>query len=143
MVEEFELRANFKNTVRRSKMADDTFLAMTTKAATRSNNAFLRGQMSWSRQPLSEVYDNSRIDYKPTRLATPARHADSLPSRLKGAKKDGLQNEDFFGLMIQDEIDERRTTRIKNLVRTASFRQPAGFSAHSRCLKILITVAIL
>ena len=49
----------------------------------------------------------------------------SLPTRLKGARKDGLPHEDFFGLMIQDEIDERRTTKIKNLVRRASFRQSA------------------
>jgi DNA replication protein DnaC len=49
----------------------------------------------------------------------------SLPARLKGARKDGLPHEDFFGLMIQDEIDERRLAKIKNLVKRASFRQSA------------------
>lgn len=50
----------------------------------------------------------------------------TLDTRLKGAKKDGLCHEDFFGLMVQDEVDERRSTKIKRLVRRAAFRQPAA-----------------
>jgi DNA replication protein DnaC len=49
----------------------------------------------------------------------------TLDTRLKRAKKDGLCHEDFFGLLIQDELDERRSTKIKRFVKRAAFRQPA------------------
>lgn len=50
----------------------------------------------------------------------------TLPARLKSARKDGLPHEDFLGLMVQDEIDERRGTKIKNLIKRATFRQSAN-----------------
>jgi DNA replication protein DnaC len=49
----------------------------------------------------------------------------TLDTRLKGAKREGLCHVDFFGLMVQDEIDERRSSKIKRLVKRAAFRQPA------------------
>ncbi len=48
-----------------------------------------------------------------------------LDERLKAARRDGLCIEDFLGLIVQDELDERRSSKIKRLVRKAAFRQPA------------------
>jgi DNA replication protein DnaC len=46
--------------------------------------------------------------------------------RAKQAREQDLTSEDFFGLMLQDEVEYRRTARLKRLLKRASFRCPAS-----------------
>lgn len=46
--------------------------------------------------------------------------------RAKQAREGDLTCEDFLGLMLQDELEFRRGSRIKRLLKRASFRQPAS-----------------
>lgn len=41
------------------------------------------------------------------------------------ARKEQLSNEQLLSILLQDEIDHRRSARIKRLLKTASFRQKA------------------
>jgi len=49
--------------------------------------------------------------------------------RAKQARESGLTSEDFFGLMLQDELEYRRAARIKRLLKRAAFRQPASLES--------------
>jgi DNA replication protein DnaC len=49
--------------------------------------------------------------------------------RAKQARESGLTSEDFFGLMLQDELEYRRSARIKRLLKRAAFRQPANLES--------------
>ena len=46
--------------------------------------------------------------------------------RAKQAREGDLTCEDFLSLMLQDELEFRRGSRIKRLLKRASFRQPAA-----------------
>ena len=47
-------------------------------------------------------------------------------TRNKQAREEDLTREDFFGLLLQDELEYRKSARIKRLLKRASFRQPAS-----------------
>lgn len=47
---------------------------------------------------------------------------DCLPTRLQQARRDKLGHDDFLSLILQDEIDHRRSARIKRLLKRASLR---------------------
>jgi DNA replication protein DnaC len=51
---------------------------------------------------------------------------ETVSARLGQAKKDGLDHEEFLGLMLQDELDFRKSAKIKNLLKRAAFKQPAS-----------------
>jgi len=49
----------------------------------------------------------------------------SLNQRLKQAKDEQLGYDDFLGILLQDEIDHRKSKRIKQLISRANFKQSA------------------
>jgi DNA replication protein DnaC len=51
---------------------------------------------------------------------------DTYPQRTKQAREHDLTREDFFGLLLQDEMEYRRSARLKRLLRRAAFRCPAA-----------------
>ena len=51
---------------------------------------------------------------------------DMYPQRTKQAREHDLTREDFFGLLLQDETEYRRSARLKRLLRRAAFRCPAS-----------------
>lgn len=54
---------------------------------------------------------------------------ENFSRRYKEASDAGLSHEDFFGTLIQDEVEYRRNTRIQRLLKTAAFRQPSSVEA--------------
>lgn len=51
---------------------------------------------------------------------------ETIVTRLKQAKSEDLSQEEFFSMLLQDEYDFRQATRIKRLMKRASFRQGAS-----------------
>jgi DNA replication protein DnaC len=54
---------------------------------------------------------------------------ESLARRLKQAQRDGLGLEDFLGLLIHDEIENRKNKRLARLLKVAAFKQSASLEA--------------
>lgn len=52
-----------------------------------------------------------------------------MARRLKQAHDSALGFEEFLSLVLQDEMDHRRNARIKRLLKTAAFRQPASLES--------------
>lgn len=53
----------------------------------------------------------------------------SLSQRLKHGAEADLGYEDFLSLLLQDELDYRRNTRIQRLLRAATLRQAASLES--------------
>ncbi len=51
---------------------------------------------------------------------------ETYPLRTKQAREDDLTREDFFGLLLQDEVEHRKAAKLKRLLRRAAFRCPAS-----------------
>lgn len=51
---------------------------------------------------------------------------ETYATRLRQARENDLTYEDFFSLIIQDEVDYRKSARIKRLLKRAAFRQSAS-----------------
>jgi DNA replication protein DnaC len=49
-----------------------------------------------------------------------------LENRLSQARNKGLGYEEFLSMLLQDEAEYRRNTRVKRLLKRAAFRQPAS-----------------
>jgi DNA replication protein DnaC len=67
-----------------------------------------------------EVLTHQMIELKLTGMR------ETFPVRTKQAREGDLTCEDFFGVMLQDELEYRRGARIKRLLKRAAFRQPAS-----------------
>lgn len=51
---------------------------------------------------------------------------DTYATRLRQAREGDLTYEDFFALVLQDEVDFRKSARIRRLLKRAAFRQAAS-----------------
>ena len=51
---------------------------------------------------------------------------ESYSRRCKQAGDEGLAHEDCVGMLVQDEVEHRKNTRIQRLLKNAAFRQPAS-----------------
>jgi len=51
---------------------------------------------------------------------------ENFSRRCKQAGDEGLAHEDFIGMLVQDEVEHRKNTRIQRLLKNAAFRQPAS-----------------
>jgi DNA replication protein DnaC len=49
-----------------------------------------------------------------------------LNNRLSQARSRGLGYEEFLSMLLQDEAEYRRNTRIRRLLKVAAFKQPAS-----------------
>jgi DNA replication protein DnaC len=67
-----------------------------------------------------EVAINQMIELKLTGMR------ETYPLRAKQAREQDLTREDFFGLLLQDEVEFRQSARLKRLLRRAAFRCPAS-----------------
>jgi DNA replication protein DnaC len=54
---------------------------------------------------------------------------DNFSRRCKQAGDEGLAHEDCIGMLVQDEVEHRKNTRIQRLLKNAAFRQPASVEA--------------
>jgi DNA replication protein DnaC len=68
----------------------------------------------------SEVLNHQLIELNLTGMR------ETFSVRTKQARESELTREDFFGLLLQDELEYRKSARIKRLLRRAAFRQPAS-----------------
>lgn len=67
-----------------------------------------------------EVLTHQMIELKLTGMR------ETFAVRTKQAREGDLTCEDFFGMMLQDELEHRRGARIRRLLKRAAFRQPAS-----------------
>ena len=49
-----------------------------------------------------------------------------LHNRLSQARSQGLGYDEFLSMLLQDEAEDRRNTRIRRLLKVAAFRQPVS-----------------
>lgn len=54
---------------------------------------------------------------------------ETLTTRFRQARESDLSYEDFLSLILQDEVDYRKSARIKRLLKRAAFRQAASLEA--------------
>lgn len=67
-----------------------------------------------------EVATHQMIELKLTGMR------ETYPLRAKQAREQDLTREDFFSLLLQDEMEHRRGARLKRLLKRAAFRCPAS-----------------
>lgn len=67
----------------------------------------------------SEVATHQMIELKLTGMR------ETYPLRAKQAREQDLTREDFFALLLQDELEYRKAARLKRLLQRAAFRCPA------------------
>lgn len=67
-----------------------------------------------------EVTTNQLIELRLTGMR------ETYIARLRQAREGDLAYEDFFSLVLQDEVDFRKSARIKRLLQRAAFRQSAS-----------------
>jgi DNA replication protein DnaC len=68
------------------------------------------------------------IDQVESQMITLKLHGmrESYGRRCKQAGDEGLAHEDCVGMLVQDEVEHRKNTRIQRLLKNAAFRQPAS-----------------
>lgn len=67
-----------------------------------------------------EVATHQMIELKLTGMR------ETYPIRTKQAREQDLTREDFFALLLQDELEYRKAARLKRLLRQAALRCPAA-----------------